>query len=51
MLKEIHLAGSVRTPLGSFCGAFADVSAAELGKAAVERSRREAGGRQRSPQH
>jgi hypothetical protein len=26
MLKEIHLAGSVRTPLGSFCGVFADVS-------------------------
>jgi len=38
MLKEIHLAGSVRTPFGSFCGAFADLSAAELGKAAVERS-------------
>jgi len=38
MLKEIHLAGGVRTPFGSFCGAFADVSAAELGKAAVERS-------------
>ena len=38
MLKEIHLAGSVRTPFGSFCGAFAEVSAAELGKAAVERS-------------
>ena len=38
MLKEIHLAGSVRTPFGSFCGAFADVSAAELGKAAAERS-------------
>jgi hypothetical protein len=27
MLEEIHLAGSVRTPFGSFCGAFADVSA------------------------
>jgi acetyl-CoA acetyltransferase len=37
MLKEIQLAGSVRTPFGSFCGAFADVSAIELGKAAVER--------------
>ncbi len=37
MLKEIHLAGSVGTPFGSFCGAFADVSAVELGKAAVER--------------
>ncbi len=38
MLKEIHLAGSVRTPFGSFCGAFADVSPVELGKAAVGRS-------------
>ena len=38
MLKEIHLAGSVRTPFGSFCGAFAEVSTVELGKAAVERS-------------
>jgi len=27
MIKEIHLAGRVRTPLGSFCGVFADVSA------------------------
>ena len=26
MLKEIHLAGSVRTPFGSFCGAFTDAS-------------------------
>ena len=38
MLKEIQLAGNARTPFGSFCGAFADVSAAELGKAAVGRS-------------
>ncbi len=38
MLKEIHLAGSVRRPFGKFCAAFADVSAVELGKAAVERS-------------
>jgi len=38
MLEEIHLAGSARTPFGSFCGAFADVSPVELGKAAVERS-------------
>jgi acetyl-CoA acetyltransferase len=49
MLKEIHLAGSVRTPFGSFCGAFADVSAAELGKAAVGAIRREAGGHQITP--
>jgi len=27
MLEEIHLAGGVRTSLGSFCGVFADVSA------------------------
>ena len=39
MLKEIHLAGSVRTPFGSFCGAFADVSAVELGKAPPEAPR------------
>jgi hypothetical protein len=38
MLEEIHLADSVRTPSGSFCGAFADVSAVELGKAPVKRS-------------
>ena len=38
MLEKIHLAGSVRTPFGSFCGAFADVSSVELGKAPVERS-------------
>ena len=33
----IHLAGSVRTPFGSLCGAFADVSAVEAGKVPVER--------------
>jgi acetyl-CoA C-acetyltransferase len=42
MLKDIYLAGSVRTPLGSFCSAFAEVTAVDLGiaavKAAVERS-------------
>jgi acetyl-CoA C-acetyltransferase len=38
MLEEIHLADSVGTPFGSFCGAFADVSAVELGKAPVKRS-------------
>ena len=36
MLKEIYLAGAVRTPLGGFCGAFSDVSAVELGKTAVK---------------
>lgn len=42
MLEEICIAGSVRTPLGSFCGAFGEVTAVELGttavKAAIERS-------------
>lgn len=42
MLKDVILAGSVRTPLGSFCGAFSEVSAVDLGitavKAAMERS-------------
>lgn len=36
MLKDIFLAGSVRTPLGSFCGAFSDVSAVDLGRTAVK---------------
>ncbi len=36
MNKDIIIAGSVRTPLGAFCGAFADVSAVELGKTAVK---------------
>ena len=49
MLKEIHLAGSARTPFGSFCGAFADVSPVELGKAAVERSGVKPEGSQRIP--
>jgi hypothetical protein len=34
MLKEIRLAGGVRMPSGSFCGAFAE---SKLGKAAAER--------------
>ena len=36
MNNDIYLAGSVRTPLGAFCGAFAEVSAVELGKTAVK---------------
>ena len=37
MLKEIHPAGSVRKPFGSFCGDFRRcLSAVELRKAAVE---------------
>jgi hypothetical protein len=27
MIKEIHLAGSVRTQFGGFCGTFVDFSA------------------------
>jgi acetyl-CoA acetyltransferase len=42
MLEEIDLADSVRTPFGSFGGAFADVSADELGKSARRVVRREA---------
>jgi len=42
MLEEIHLAGSMRTSLRSFCGAFADVSRVELGKAPEEWPSREA---------
>ncbi|MCB1121577.1 MAG: acetyl-CoA C-acyltransferase, partial [Verrucomicrobiae bacterium] len=42
MKSEVFLAGSARTPLGSFCSAFGDVTAVQLGitavKAAVERS-------------
>lgn len=42
MNQEIFIAGSVRTPLGSFCSAFADFNAVQLGtvaaKAAIERS-------------
>ncbi len=43
MLKNVFIAGGSRTPLGLFSGAFAEVSAAELGsaaiKAAIERSK------------
>lgn len=42
MKRDVYLAGSARTPVGSFCGAFEDVTAVELGvtaaKAALERS-------------
>ena len=36
MLKDIYLAGSVRTPLGAFCGAFSEVPAVQLGATAVK---------------
>ena len=35
-MAEIQLAGNARTPFGSFGGAFADVSAVELGKGGSE---------------
>jgi acetyl-CoA C-acetyltransferase len=42
ILNDTYLAGSVRTPLGSFCGAFSEVSAVRLGitaaRAALARS-------------
>lgn len=43
MLKNIYLAGSVRTPLGGFCGAFSEVSAVDLGKTAVKAAIERAG--------
>ena len=43
MLKDIYLAGSVRTPLGGFCSAFSEVSAVELGKTAVKAAIQRAG--------
>jgi acetyl-CoA C-acetyltransferase len=36
MIKEIFLAGSVRTPIGVFQGAFAEVAAPVLGRAAIK---------------
>ena len=42
MIKETYLAGCVRTPVGSFCGALEAVSAVDLGitsvKASLQRS-------------
>lgn len=42
MIKDVYLAGCVRTPVGSFCGALEAVSAVDLGitsvKATLERS-------------
>ena len=47
MKADVFLAGSARTPLGSFCSAFAQVPATDLGvtavKAAVERAGIQAG--------
>jgi acetyl-CoA C-acetyltransferase len=42
MIKDVFLAGGVRTPIGSFCGAFEQISAPALGslvaKAAIDRA-------------
>src|SRR4051795_10850908 len=36
MLKQVYLAGGVRTPIGTFGGAFAEVPAPKLGAAAIK---------------
>jgi acetyl-CoA C-acetyltransferase len=36
MIKQVFLAGGVRTPIGTFAGAFSEVSATALGAAAVK---------------
>ncbi len=38
MLKQVFIGGAVRTPIGRFGGAFADVPAAELGAVAIRES-------------
>jgi len=43
MLKNVYLAGGVRTPFGSFCGSLVGMSAAQLGSAAIRASLRRAG--------
>ena len=43
MLKEVYLAGGVRTPFGSFNGALADLSAAQLGSVAIRGALQRAG--------
>jgi acetyl-CoA C-acetyltransferase len=42
-MKDIYLLGAVRTPIGRFGGALADVPAAELGATAAKESLRRAG--------
>jgi acetyl-CoA C-acetyltransferase len=42
-MKDIYLVGAVRTPIGRFGGALADVPAAELGATAARESLRRAG--------
>jgi len=36
MIKDIYLAGGVRTPIGVFCGAFSEVPAPVLGSTAIK---------------
>ena len=36
MQKEVYIISAVRTPLGSFGGVFADVSATDLGASAIK---------------
>jgi acetyl-CoA C-acetyltransferase len=43
MIKETYLAGCVRTPVGSFCGALEGVSAIELGVTSVKASLQRSG--------
>ena len=43
MIKETYLAGCVRTPVGSFCGALEAVSAIDLGVTSVKASLQRAG--------
>ncbi len=43
MLKDVYLAGGVRTPFGSFNGSLAGLSAAQLGSAAIRHALQRAG--------
>ena len=43
MLKNVYVAGGVRTPFGSFTGALSTMSAAELGSVAIRHTLRSAG--------
>jgi len=43
MIREVYIAGSARTPVGSFSSAFANVSAIDLGIVAVKASLERAG--------
>jgi len=43
MLKNVYVAGGMRTPFGAFNGAFATVTAPELGSAAIQATLQKAG--------